>query len=49
LNASRVSDVAYDATTWDNNTDVPTKNAIRDKIETMSGSGLSQQQVEGLI
>lgn len=30
-----VSDVAYNATTWDNNTDAPTKNAIRDQIETM--------------
>lgn len=41
-----VSDVAYDATTWDNNTDAPTKNAVRDKIESLtSGSGLSQAQV----
>lgn len=34
-----VSDVAYDATTWNGNTDVPTKNAIRDKIEAMAGGG----------
>lgn len=41
-----VSDVAYDATTWDNNTDAPTKNAVRDKFESLtSGSGLSQAQV----
>ena len=30
-----VSDIAYNATTWDANTDAATKNAIRDKIETM--------------
>ena len=29
------SDVAYDGTTWNANTDSPTKNAIRDKIEVM--------------
>jgi len=28
-------DTAYDATTWDANTDATTKNAIRDKVETM--------------
>ncbi len=33
-----ISDVAYDATTWDGNLDAPTKNAVRDKIETLSGS-----------
>jgi len=30
-----VSDDAYDATTWNGNLEVPTKNAIRDKIETL--------------
>jgi len=30
-----VSDIAYDATSWNGNTDAATKNAIRDKIETM--------------
>jgi hypothetical protein len=31
-----VSDVAYDATTWDGvTTDAPSKNAVRDQIETM--------------
>ena len=30
-----VSDTAYDATTWDANSDASTKNAIRDKVETM--------------
>jgi len=35
-----VSDVAYDATAWNGVTDVaPSKNAIRDKIETLGGSG----------
>jgi len=35
-----VSDTAYDATTWNANTDAATKNAIRDKIESIS-SGLT--------
>jgi len=30
-----VSDTAYNATSWNTNTDAPTKNAVRDKIETM--------------
>lgn len=30
-----VSDVAYNAGTWNGNTDVPTKNAVRDVIETL--------------
>ena len=33
------SDTAYDATSWNGNTDVPTKNAVRDKIETLGGGG----------
>ena len=32
---STVDDTAYDATTWNANLDAPTKNAIRDKVETM--------------
>jgi hypothetical protein len=32
-----VTDEAYDATNWDNATTVPTKNAIRDKIEALPG------------
>lgn len=36
-----VSDDAYDATTWNGNLSVPTKNAIRDKIESLgSGNGI---------
>lgn len=34
-----VPDEAYSATTWNGNNEVPTKNAIRDKIESMSGGG----------
>lgn len=33
-----VSDTAYDATTWNGNTDAPTKNVIRDKIETLGSA-----------
>jgi hypothetical protein len=32
-----VPDEAYDATSWNGSLEVPTKNAIRDKIETMGG------------
>lgn len=35
LDDSQISDTAYDATTWNANLDAPTKNAIRDKIESM--------------
>ena len=34
-----VDDTPYDATSWDNNTDAATKNAIRDKIESLSITG----------
>lgn len=34
-----VDDTAYDATSWNGNTDAATKNAIRDKIETLGGGG----------
>ena len=33
--SANVSDAAYDATAWDGDTDAPTKNAVRDKIETL--------------
>jgi hypothetical protein len=36
-----VSDVAYDATTWNGNLDAPTKNAVRDKIESLSISSFT--------
>lgn len=32
-----VTDDAYDATTWNGNFEVPTKNALRDKIESLAG------------
>ena len=34
-----VTDEAYNATSWNGNNEVPTKNAIRDKIESMGGGG----------
>lgn len=34
-----VNDDAYDATSWNGSTNVPTKNAIRDKIESISAAG----------
>jgi len=43
-----VSDVAYNASTWDANTDAPTKNAVRDKFESLSSGGLTQAQVRRL-
>lgn len=33
----QVKDDAYNATTWDGNLEVPTKNAVRDKLEAPSG------------
>jgi len=47
-NVSNVAtdDTAYDATSWDANTDSSTKNAIRDKIETMlTAIGLNTAKV----
>jgi hypothetical protein len=35
-----VPDDAYDATTWNANLGVPTKNAIRDKIESLAGASV---------
>lgn len=36
-----VPDEAYDSTNWNGSLEVPTKNAIRDKIESMSAGGLT--------
>lgn len=36
-----VKDEAYDATAWNGSLEVPTKNAIRDKIESMGGGGIT--------
>jgi hypothetical protein len=32
-----VDDTAYDATSWNANTDAPSKNSVRDKIESLAG------------
>lgn len=40
-----VNDDAYDATTWNGNLDVPTKNAVRDKIETLTGLTAEQEDM----
>jgi hypothetical protein len=34
-----VSDTAYNATSWDTNTDAPSKNAVRDRFEALLPSG----------
>lgn len=43
-----VPDDAYNATTWDGNFTVPTKNAIRDKIEAL-GIGYTDEQAQDAI
>lgn len=40
---AEVTDEAYDSTTWNGSSEVPTKNAIRDKIESMSAGGISEE------
>lgn len=42
-----VPDDAYDATGWNGSTDVPTKNAIRDKIESLTGAALDLSNLAG--
>lgn len=37
LTVGDVSDTAYDATSWNGNTDIPTKNVLRDKFESLAG------------
>lgn len=47
-----VPDEAYDATAWNGSLEVPTKNAVRDKIETMGGGAATSQpgeQISGFI
>lgn len=39
-------DTAYDATSWDSNTDAATKNAIRDKIETLGSAGEANETMD---
>lgn len=44
-----ISDTAYDATSWDAVTDVaPSKNAVRDKLETMDTVGLQDLPVSAV-
>ena len=40
-----IPDEVYDATAWNGSLEVPTKNAVRDKIETLSSGGITFQQV----
>lgn len=42
-----VPDEAYDATAWNGSLEVPTKNAVRDKIESISGQAAIQLKDEG--
>jgi hypothetical protein len=45
-----VPDDAYDATTWNGSTAVPTKNAIRDKIEAViAGGGYTDEQAQDAV
>lgn len=43
-----VPDEAYDATNWDGSLEVPTKNAVRDKIEAIAGGTGIDVQDEGV-
>ncbi len=45
---SAPDDTAYNATSWNTNTDAPTKNAVRDKIETMDTAVGSNTTHRGL-
>lgn len=46
----QVPDDAYDATGWNGNNEVPTKNAVRDKIEAViAGGGYTDEQVRDVI
>lgn len=44
-----VPDEAYDATAWNGSLEVPTKNAVRDKIESMSSGGTSTHTAHGRL
>lgn len=43
-----VPDEAYDATAWNGSLEVPTKNAVRDKIESLSAGGAIEALDEGV-
>lgn len=38
-----VPDETYDESAWNASLEVPTKNAIRDKIESMSAGGITEE------
>lgn len=40
--AVQVPDDAYDEASWNGNTTVPTKNAVRDKIESLATGGIAE-------
>lgn len=42
-----VPDEVYDATNWNGSLEVPTKNAVRDKIESLGGGGFTWSEVTG--
>jgi len=46
-----VPDDAYDATGWDGNNEVPTKNAVRDQIEALiiGGGGYTDEQAQDAV
>lgn len=45
--AGLISDAAYNATTWNGDTNAPTKNAVRDKIEAMGDPSTKIDQTLG--
>jgi hypothetical protein len=45
--SAAADDTAYNATSWNNNTDAATKNAIRDKIEAMTGEQIQTMDCSG--
>ncbi len=47
--ALHVPDDAYDATTWNASTEVPTKNAVRDKIEALVSGTYTDEQVRDVV
>ena len=44
-----ISDTAYDASSWDTSTDAPTKNAVRDKIETLAAASHTHTYTESFV
>lgn len=44
-----VPDDPYDATTWNGSTGIPTKNAIRDKIESLAAGSYTDEQAQDAV